>query len=179
MSISNNERSNYHDSVKRIQEYLRTISKSDHDIPNVISNGTYDEHTEKAVNEFQRKYMENVTGKVDYDTWQKLLEESHKCSEMQSPPTPISPFSENLKNGKLTIGDRSDLVIIVNTMISCLGICYDEFENIHITDLYDENTANAVSCFQHTAGLPETGELDKSTWNALAKMYNKYVCAGR
>lgn len=38
--------------------------------------------------------------------------------------------------------------------------------------VYGENTAGAVSDFQRISGMPETGETDRATWDAI---YNYYI----
>ena len=37
---------------------------------------------------------------------------------------------------------------------------------------YDEDTANAVRVLQKASNLPEDGEVDRATWEELARYYN-------
>jgi len=54
-----------------------------------------------------------------------------------------------------------------------LDISYDEMADVEITGRFTPNTARAVKDFQRIQGLPQTGEVDRTTWNALADTYNR------
>lgn len=182
--MDHNYHENYEKSVRQIQNWLHTVSLYDADIPDVIADGTYDQQTKDAVTAFQIKYMSDYVkdghnsdnvGKVDYETWQVLMQIATEAEEMMKSPLPIYPFSAHLKDGKLVIGDKCCLVAVVRVMFSCLGICFDEFDGFPLSDEFDSHLENDVKVFQRSAGLDETGEIDKKTWNTLACVFNKYV----
>ena len=97
MNSDNNLPESYSGSVMRIQEYLYAIAQTDPDIIRTNPDGIYSEQTRKAVMSFQRKHGARVTGKVDLDTWQRLLSEYKRAMRLLSPPNTISPFSETKK----------------------------------------------------------------------------------
>ena len=53
-------------------------------------------------------------------------------------------------------------------------LIYDDFEEIEVTGVNDEKTVAALKRFQNYHGLPETGMLDKRTWDSAAKSFNAY-----
>ena len=63
---------------------------------------------------------------------------------------------------------------MIQLILSALSVIYDDFEEIEITGVNDEKTVAALKRFQGYHGLPETGILDKRTWDAAAKSFNAY-----
>ena len=47
--------------------------------------------------------------------------------------------------------------------------------NVIESGVYDEATSEAVGDLQYRNLLPVTGNMDKSTWNALARAYGLYL----
>ncbi len=179
MNKENSSRRSYGSSVKQIQNYLRKISYTDSDIPHIKENGIYDDCTSEAVELFQKKYMRELQaeliGRVDNSTWDALRREAAISEELMSPPEKISPFSEKLKDGKLVLGDTGVLVLILHIMLDYMRLAYDELEDTALSSSYDEATKKSVSVIQRSAGLPDTGEVDKATWNIIARLFNSYV----
>ncbi len=62
------------DNVSDLQRYLRTISETLGNIPQVTVDGIYGENTRDAVSVFQSIYGLTVTGAVGPVTWQKIAE---------------------------------------------------------------------------------------------------------
>jgi peptidoglycan hydrolase-like protein with peptidoglycan-binding domain len=54
-----------------------------------------------------------------------------------------------------------------------LELNYDGLVLVPQTGIYDALTAEAVRGFQQRHQLPETGEVDRATWDALANTYNR------
>ncbi len=179
MSSEKENAASYEMSVRQIQKYLLAISRLDNDIPHTRENGVYDAHTANAVKLFQEKHMTGVSpellGKVDLDTWEALRHLANRAEEAVASSEGIYPFSEPIKDGKLILGDRSSLVLILHIMLDTLSLGYDELSNAVVSDLYSEATKQHVAVIQRSAGLPETGEVDKATWNIIAKLYNSQI----
>lgn len=163
----------YRSTVRQIQRFLTDISRSDPDIPRVNADGIYGKTTADAVYAFQKKYMDNADGRVDFKTWEELLKTSRFFLEEQNDANRISPFSQKLKNGNTIIGDRSELVMLIKIMLSSIALTYPFFENVEITDTFDINLENSIKEFQLIQGLKPDGIIDKRTWNALATAYNR------
>ena len=65
------------------------------------------------------------------------------------------------------------MVLLVQYMLAELAVIYDEQITVPHSGVYDEDTAEAVKDFQARHGLPETGEVDRATWDAIASTFNR------
>lgn len=64
--------------VRNLQEMLRAIYFFNEILPEVIVDGIFDEKTEEAVINFQKKFNLSPTGIVDILTFEKIVEEYGK-----------------------------------------------------------------------------------------------------
>ncbi len=162
-------------SIKEVQRYLRVLSNfGTIDIPNLIIDGVYGNRTRDAVRTFQRDTGIPVTGVVDLVTWEILYEEYLIATEKSGMSEGINPFEENKLLDTISPGDKSNIVYILQAILETLSIVFD-FEDQDITGEYDDVTKRNVIRFQEASGLPVTGDVDKITWNALARIYNGQV----
>lgn len=155
--------------VYEIQRYIRNISRLDRDIPSLIPDGIFGEETTESITAFQRKHLLPQTGKVDFDTWNKLLEENDKALFALSEPVQTAPAVSSdfpLKRGK-----ESHLNGNVNLMLTRLSDFYENFDGAVLSSDYTEITERLVSIFQSITGNTETGEVDKNIWNLLSYLY--------
>lgn len=171
--MNNNERLSYRPAVHQVQTYLYTIATVDPEIPRVNPDGIYGPTTADAVTAFQNKYRLSPNGKVNFETWQMLLARYREALRALSDPTRLSPFRLALKNKVLVPGDRSDLVMLLRIMLGQIGLTYLPLEGLGYSDLYDDDLSYAITHFQMTQGLPDTGIVDRNTWDRLALAYNE------
>ncbi len=164
----------YKESVRQVQVYLYDISRVDPDIPRVNPDGIYGETTVRSVTAFQKKFGLTPDGRVDYQTWKKLSSEHERADMLLSPPVPISPFSQPLNSGVIKIGDRSELIRIVKIMLKAIGASYPYGEDLSDDDVFDPDTECAVRDLQFINGIDASGIINKETWNALARAYEKH-----
>lgn len=163
----------YRKAVRQIQNYLYTASQVNPQIKRVNPDGIYGKTTADAVAAFQALYGLPSDGRVDFSTWQSLLDAYRKALPLLHEPARISPFREQLKDGVLLPGDRSELVRIARLMLRRLGQRFLPFSELPDNDEYDEEMEDAIFSFQRIHGLPVTGILDRITWNHLTLSYNK------
>lgn len=161
--------------VLEIQECLRMLPRTDQAKPRIIPDGIYGEETRAAVEEFQRSTELPVTGKVDLATWNALQRASAESAEQQGPSNPIYPFEIRLASGELRKGDEMNLVYILQIMLNTLCGVYKNLRPLPVDGKYGSATEEDVMLFQSVQRLPETGYVDKITWNRLADAYNRYV----
>lgn len=155
--------------VYEIQSYIRNISRLDRDIPSLVPDGIFGDETTESVLAFQRKNLLPQTGKVDFDTWNKILEENDRAIFVFSDPVQTAPARNSdfpLKKGK-----GSHLNANVNLMLSRLSDFYENFEGAVLSSDYTEKTERMISIFQALTGTAVTGETDKNTWNLLSSLY--------
>ena len=155
--------------VYEIQSYIRNISRLDKDIPSLVPDGIFGEETAESVTVFQRKHLLAQTGKVDIDTWNKLLEESDRAVFAFSEPVQTAPALNS--DFPLRIGKESHLNSKLNLMLSRLSDFYGNFSGAVLSSEYTEETEQLISLFQSLSGNSVTGVTDKSTWNLLSALY--------
>ena len=155
--------------VYEIQGYIRNISRVDSEIPSLVPDGIYGEETARSVTAFQRKHLLPQTGRVNLDTWNKLLEENDKAVFMFSDPVKTAPARN--RDFPLKKGKESHLNANVNLMLRRLSDFFSNFDRAALTPDYTEETERLIGIFQSVTGNTVTGETDKSTWNLLSYLY--------
>ena len=160
--------------IEILQEMLRAVSQWSNNPELMVGvDGHYDEGTREAVRAFQKAYELPVTGEVDIKTWNKLENLYTLYLLENSVPNSIQPY-ENAKL-RITHGERSDLVTIIQILLNTVRIYYDEYGILPLTGVYDDATMEAVRIFQQANLLNVTGNMDVITWNRLASAYNYAV----
>lgn len=157
------------DAVYELQEYLRNISRYDKDIPFTVSDGIFGKETTEAVIAFQEKYSLEPTGKVNFETWEKLTEINDEAIFFFS--SPLMTAEENADDFPLKKGKESSLNTTLNLMLSHLAALYSNFETTEVLPIFTEETEEQIRNFQLAAGIEATGEADKRTWNELAWLF--------
>ena len=161
--------------IREIQLNLQTLYKEGYDLPYVSVDGIYGDITESAVSDFQNIVGLDPTGVVDFDTWTALVAASRQAQARSQESAAIKPFERKLANNEVKMGEISDLVTIIQLMLKTLTEY--EYGDVVADGVLGDITENAVMDFQRRNGLESTGVVDKTTWNALARAYNKYVAS--
>ncbi|MBR2382058.1 MAG: peptidoglycan-binding protein [Clostridia bacterium] len=160
------------DAIINLQTYLRAQVFL---YPNAIIppvDGIFDTQTKNALIDFQIRNSLAPTGIADRITFELLYEQYLDILENSSLPNPIIPFPSHPTNYAIKRGENSFLVAVLQFMLNEIGAVYNVFEAIEINGEYDEATENAIRSFQSINSLSPTGETDRKTWNALARIYN-------
>ncbi len=71
----------------------------------------------------------------------------------------------------LTVGSRGDSVRQIQEQLNAIASVYFAVPAIAADGVYGEQTANAVSAFQQTFGLPANGIIDFPTWYRISEIY--------
>ncbi len=159
--------------IYELQDYLRELYSAGVISTSVIPDGVFDNQTEQAVKEFQRSVSLPESGVVDYLTWTALEESARNLKNARQKSLGIFPFERSLSGNMLSPNEQSDLVLLIQLMLKELS-AYD-YEQIELNGIYDRATVDAIRDFQRVNYLPDSGFIDKDTWNALARAYNKYI----
>ncbi len=158
------------DHVRELQEYLRTLALVDNNHRELAVDGIYGEETTEAVRAFQLANGLPVTGKVDSDTWERLVEDYLDALTLLSEATALQalPSPQHV----IRPGDRGNLVYILQAMLNTLTETLEELSEIAVSGEYDGATEQRVKELQKLGGFPETGEVDRYFWDHLAAWYN-------
>jgi peptidoglycan hydrolase-like protein with peptidoglycan-binding domain len=71
------------------------------------------------------------------------------------------------------MGDSGFLVQAIQHILAEISLIYKIFPEIEESGVFDEATENAVKTLQRGYSLEETGAVDRRTWNALVRQYEK------
>ncbi len=71
----------------------------------------------------------------------------------------------------LTIGSRGDSVRMIQEQLNAVSDVYTVIPKIAVDGVFGQQTANAVSAFQQTFGLPANGIVDFPTWYRISEIY--------
>ena len=163
---------NSRDDVIELQKMLRLLARDNDAIPIIAVDGIYESETEGAVIAFQLQNGLEPSGIVDLATWTAITEEYEaKVKLSQSGGLFIFPYDSYVTEP----GEESDTVKFIQLVISAIEVAYDIFDNSVITGVYDEKTMENVRRFQKINKLPETGLVDRKTWNSLSRSYNIFA----
>ena len=159
--------------ISNLQRYLRQLAYFDERLGEVPIDGVFDNATEEALRAFQAGEGLPATGRADQITWEALYAAYLLSLEKRAAPARIAHFPRLPENYTIEVGDAQFLVSIIQNALQELGAIYDDLGEVPQNGQYDEATASAVRVFQGKVGLPQTGAVDRRTWNALADAYNR------
>lgn len=163
------------DAVKRMQISLNRISKNYPAIPKIAyPDGIFDVETENAVKEFQRIFNLTQDGIIGKSTWYKivyLFSGVKRLSELDAELVRLSNLSSQFKTD-LRAGDSGSEVQILQYYLNFIAEFNNFIPEIAPDGIYGTQTTNAVNAFQQSVGLPQTGIVDETTWNAI---YSSYI----
>ncbi len=160
--------------VQTIQTQLNRISRNFPEIPKIAEvDGIYDDKTAAAVKEFQFLFNLPQTGEVDEATWYQLsyiYTSVKRLADLESEGLRIEEITRDFPT-VLKEGDSGRNVSSFQYYLAVVGAYYASVLPISITGDYDEATVESVKSFQQTFGLPQTGIMDRKTWNDLYAAY--------
>ncbi len=159
---------------QNIQKYLRRLSYFEPSIPPPPIDGLAGDETTRAIRAFQALKGLAENGIVDKETFEQLFEAYENTTEKYAPPLGISPFPGTPDGYKVEHGSRAPIVKLIQFMLLEVSAIYDGV-SLTVNGIYDTETEAAVRELQTVNLLPINGEVDKTTWDALARAYGYYL----
>lgn len=158
------------DHIKELQRLLYEISFFNKRIPLIIPDGIYGPETSGAVRIFQQEYGLSVTGNVDFETWEKLIQ-VYKFYM----PDIIKP--DIFKRDTVLIpGSAGNAVYMIQLMMNAIGRLYANIPVIAMTGVYDADTERSVDSFKDISGHDKKLEgIDVHLWNDIVSKFNKIL----
>ncbi len=164
--------------TKSIQIFLNRISRNYPAIPKIpAADGIYGTATAEAVRSFQQIFGLNPTGVVDEATWYKILyiyTSVKRIAELNSEGVRLEDISNRYVE-ELKPGMQTDEVSIIQYYLAVIGAYYASVSPVDITGYFGEETEKSVKSFQRVFGLPQTGVVDRTTWNEMYRAYQGIV----
>ena len=164
---------NEREAILNIQRYLRQLSYQNDTIPSPALDGIWGAETKRAVRAFQIQAGLAPNGIVGQATFEALYRAYLDSLKANSAPVPLAQFPRISAGYALREGDESFLVRLVQYALGELDTIYEGVGEVKETGVYDAATKQAVATLQERYGLPQTGEVDRATWDALATVYNR------
>lgn len=159
--------------IFELQTMLRLISQTDGTVPLVNPDGIFGFETERAILAFQSNMGLPATGIVDFGTWNAVTNAYRTAKSFMRCGLALFPFPGN--GYEVAQGEKSELVYVIQILLSGIEVAYDIFSETDISGVYDEKTEAAVRAFQKLNRLPVTGIVNSVTWNRLASDHNRFA----
>ena len=154
--------------LNRISQNYPAIPK----IPNV--DGIFGSRTEAAVRKFQEVFGLSADGIVGKETWYELVRiytAVTRLSELRSQGQQYYAVAWNLNPG-IYPGESGNKVRHLQYMLSMLSEFIPQIPAVTTDGIYGAKTADAVRAAQRWFELPETGNVDKETWDAIYDQFS-------
>lgn len=155
--------------VRSLQTMLRVIAEDDDSLPTVIPDGVYGPNTMIAVTAFQRRAGIPVTGIADQNTWEHIAAAYEPALIRIGKAEPIEILLE--PGQVIVLGESSPYIYLTQSMLTQLSKDSNSIRRPEHTGVLDPDTFRALKAFQLLAGLPETGTLDRITWQHLVRQF--------
>lgn len=166
--------------IAELQTNLRNIMSPNSTLTPIVVNGVFGPETTAAVKSFQRQFGRlfglTPTGTVDKATWDAIRTVSNDVKNYYASPISISPFPEptwEISNPfNVHMNDESPLVSIIQSLFNIIAQKYSNYLLTSSLGRFDNITMENVLSLQKSSALPQTGAVDKATWDALAHLFN-------
>lgn len=160
--------------VQEIQVKLNRISANFPGIPKIFpADGFFGDSTTAAVEKFQEVFNLDKDGIVGRATWYQInfvYNAVKKLYDINSEGLRVGDldydFSETLSEGDESIG-----TLTVQYYLNYIGLFVPTVSSPNIDGSFGPLTTAAVKSFQKTYGLPETGVVDRLTWDNIENVY--------
>ncbi len=160
--------------VRTIQVQLNRISKNYPAIPKISAvDGAFGVQTEEAVREFQKIFNLPQTGVVNSATWYKIAyiyTSVKKLAELNSEGLRLEEVEKQFAED-LVPGMQNSQVSNLQYFLAVIGAYYEAVIPVEITGFYGTETENSVKSFQKVYGLPQTGIVNRGTWQDIYRAY--------
>ena len=165
-------------SVVVVQVELNRISQNYPAIPKIgEAAGDFDYITQDAVIAFQEIFGLPATGIVNEATWYRIsyiFTSVKNLAELNSEGLTQQDI-EHTHTEDLHFGMQGKNIRALQYHLAVVGAYYAAIQPVEITGYFGEQTETSVKSLQQAFGLPVTGVVDFSTWNALYDAYTGIV----
>lgn len=164
--------------VRFIQLRLNRISRNYPGIPKISDvNGIFDSETEAAVRAFQRQFSLDPDGIVGSGTWyaiERIYNAVKRISDLNSEGVLPEDVTLTLQT-ELSEGMTGPYVSELQYVLSLISAFNSSVRAPAIDGIFGAETRAAVEDFQYDYGLPVTGMVNGSTWQALYSTYRNLL----
>ena len=151
--------------IRRVQLWLREISRSDERIKPVFIDGIYGDETREAVRNVQKVYGLAVTGELDKETFDlifRLYSDLLSLARVDG----FRPKFEQYDGETMSPGDVYDDIFVLQLLLRELSL-KDERFFVQMSGRFDPETEIAVKLLQKLLRVTEDGKVTRTVWNSL------------
>lgn len=159
----------YAQSVSVVQGCLQLISRVHGQIPQAPIDGIYGESTRQSVYHFQKMTGLPPNGIVDRATWEKIMQVYDDAEREERDASWIHFFQD--KKNIIEPGSAGDVVYAVQIIQNSLRSKIRGIAAVDINGTYGPVEESNTRIIQEVANLPQTGKVDKYTWNEYVRIY--------
>ncbi len=159
-------------STERLQNRLRYLSEDYDEIPPVAVDGIYGDETKRAVARVQRMLGFEANGEADDKTLTAIEGLYRAAKAHRSLAVGVQVYPEN--GQPLVYGSKGDSQQGLNLMLKRLALVFSNLPKIESTDQYGEDTMQSVALLQQISGLEANGQVDRPTFNVIARLFNEF-----
>ena len=159
--------------VAGLQYMLSQLAQGYPELLHIMVDGVFGERTLEAVMRVQKAFGLPVTGVVNRETWDAIRDHWVALEGRTGDTRPTQLFPS--EGTTVQEGQEREYMVLPQTMFQILS---RQLEGIvpHPADgIHGSASAENVRWLQKAAGLPQTGTLDRSTWDALSRLYEVFV----
>lgn len=164
--------------VELIQRRLNRISANFPGIPKIYpQDGFFGPSTTESVRKFQEVFNLEPDGLVGRATWnriQAIYNAVKKLYTVSSEGLTVEDL-DTIYRTELSEGDSGDGVLTLQYYLSYIALFVQSVVSAGFDGSYGPITANSVRSFQKTYGLPETGTVDRATWERIESVYQSFI----
>lgn len=165
--------------VVTVQYFLTLLGQFVDFLPTVAIDGIYGSGTTNAVSAFQRYKDLPITGEIDERIWNSLYSAYKGVVDYLDLQNQLeSVTTEPFPGVTLRRGDVGPSVRVFKNYLSYIARIFFDIPAVAQNNVFDLRTQNAVREFQRIFALPQTGQVDETTWNTIADVY-RTVRAGQ
>lgn len=158
--------------VVTVQFFLTLLGQFVDFLPSIAIDGVYGSKTANAVSAFQRYKGMPITGEIDESTWRSLYDAYEGVVDYLDLQNQLQGvFTEPFPAVTLRRGDVGPSVRVFKNYLSYIARVFFDIPPVAQNNVFDLRTQNAVREFQRIFSLPQTGQVDETTWNTIADVY--------
>ena len=158
-----------------LQVALNRISQNYPAIPKIPEvDGIFGSRTEASVRATQEVFGLTPDGIVGPATWYEIVRLYTAVTDLAELRSEGQQFySVNWQpTNTLQLGSSGEKVKQLQYMLSVLSSFITQIPPLQVDGIYGQQTATAVSAVQRWLGLPQTGQVDKQTWDEIYDQYS-------
>lgn len=159
--------------VSTVQYYLAFLGYFIPQLPPITITGNFDEQTRDAVYAFQDYTGLSVTGIVDRNTWNNLVQLYNLL--ISNLPENYRKFVSEIYPGRFIVpGDSGESVTTIQENLRRISEYDQSIPSVAVTGVYDEETSNAVRALQAQLGIEQNGVVGPILWSEIITRGNGF-----